>query len=160
MIQRILQIGNVDFDTAAGDDYNFVFSGVADPADVVHMVDDATVAVAPRVSATNRPRQSQLRRRPRVAPNSDGRGLGEPGRVAQCVGAVGALPGEVVELAAEVAVGGGLLVDRPVQVELLAERARAQVELLADEPGDLGVEIASVPKVSTITETGCETPIA
>ncbi len=42
VIQRMLQIGNVDFDTAAGDDYNFVFSGVANPADVVHMVDDAT----------------------------------------------------------------------------------------------------------------------
>jgi uncharacterized membrane protein YdbT with pleckstrin-like domain len=42
VLQRILQIGNVDFDTAAGDDYNFVFSGVADPADVVHMVDEAT----------------------------------------------------------------------------------------------------------------------
>ena len=42
VIQRVLQIGDVDFDTAAGDDYNFVFSGVSDPADVVHMVDDAT----------------------------------------------------------------------------------------------------------------------
>jgi uncharacterized membrane protein YdbT with pleckstrin-like domain len=42
VLQRLLQIGSVDFDTAAGDDYNFVFSGVADPADVVHMVDDAT----------------------------------------------------------------------------------------------------------------------
>jgi uncharacterized membrane protein YdbT with pleckstrin-like domain len=42
VIQRVLQIGNVDFDTAAGDDYNFVFSGVADPGDVVHMVDEAT----------------------------------------------------------------------------------------------------------------------
>ena len=42
VIQRILQIGNVDFDTAAGDDYNFVFDGVAAPADVVHMVDEAT----------------------------------------------------------------------------------------------------------------------
>ena len=38
----MLQIGDVDFDTAAGDDYNFVFDGVADPADVVHMVDEAT----------------------------------------------------------------------------------------------------------------------
>jgi membrane protein YdbS with pleckstrin-like domain len=42
VIQRLLQVGDVDFDTAAGDDYNFVFAGVADPADVVHMVDDAT----------------------------------------------------------------------------------------------------------------------
>jgi uncharacterized membrane protein YdbT with pleckstrin-like domain len=42
VLQRMLQIGNVDFDTAAGDDYNFVFAGVSDPADVVHMVDEAT----------------------------------------------------------------------------------------------------------------------
>ena len=42
----MLQIGNVDFDTAAGDDYNFVFDGVADPADVVHMVDQATGAAS------------------------------------------------------------------------------------------------------------------
>ena len=38
----MLQVGDVDFDTAAGDDYNFVFAGVAEPADVVHMVDQAT----------------------------------------------------------------------------------------------------------------------
>jgi uncharacterized membrane protein YdbT with pleckstrin-like domain len=42
VIQRILQIGDVDFDTAAGDDYNFIFAGVAEPADVVHRVDQAT----------------------------------------------------------------------------------------------------------------------
>lgn len=40
--QRLMQIGDVDFDTAATDDYNFVFVGVADPADVVHRVDQAT----------------------------------------------------------------------------------------------------------------------
>jgi uncharacterized membrane protein YdbT with pleckstrin-like domain len=42
VIQRMLQIGNVDFDTAAGDDYNFVFEGVADPDEVVEAVDHAT----------------------------------------------------------------------------------------------------------------------
>jgi uncharacterized membrane protein YdbT with pleckstrin-like domain len=42
VLQRVLQVGDVDFDTAAGDDYNFVFGGVAEPADVVHMVDQAT----------------------------------------------------------------------------------------------------------------------
>ena len=42
VFQRILQIGDVDFDTAAGDDYNFTFAGVAEPADVVHSVDQAT----------------------------------------------------------------------------------------------------------------------
>jgi uncharacterized membrane protein YdbT with pleckstrin-like domain len=40
--QRIMQIGDVDFDTAATDDYNFVFAGVADPGEVVHRVDQAT----------------------------------------------------------------------------------------------------------------------
>jgi uncharacterized membrane protein YdbT with pleckstrin-like domain len=40
--QRLMQIGDVDFDTAASDDYNFVFSGVANPGDVVEAVDKAT----------------------------------------------------------------------------------------------------------------------
>jgi len=44
--QRVMQIGDVDFDTAATDDYNFIFAGVADPADVVHRVDQATGAAA------------------------------------------------------------------------------------------------------------------
>ena len=44
--QRVMQIGDVDFDTAATDDYNFVFAGVADPAEVVHRVDQATGADA------------------------------------------------------------------------------------------------------------------
>jgi uncharacterized membrane protein YdbT with pleckstrin-like domain len=44
--QRLMQIGDVDFDTAAGDDYNFIFAGVADPAGVVHAVDQATGANA------------------------------------------------------------------------------------------------------------------
>jgi uncharacterized membrane protein YdbT with pleckstrin-like domain len=44
--QRVMQIGDVDFDTAASDDYNFVFVGVADPGEVVHRVDQATGAGA------------------------------------------------------------------------------------------------------------------
>ena len=61
----MLQIGNVDFDTAAGDDYNFVFAGVADPADVVHMVDQATGAAArPTASATSPRRAARASRRP------------------------------------------------------------------------------------------------
>jgi len=44
--QRLMQIGDVDFDTAATDDYDFVFYGVADPANVVHEVDRATGADA------------------------------------------------------------------------------------------------------------------
>jgi uncharacterized membrane protein YdbT with pleckstrin-like domain len=44
--QRLMQIGDVDFDTAASDDYNFVFVGVAGPGEVVHAVDQATAANA------------------------------------------------------------------------------------------------------------------
>jgi len=40
--QRLMQIGDVDFDTAASDDYNFIFAGVANPGEVVHAVDQAT----------------------------------------------------------------------------------------------------------------------
>ena len=46
-LQRMLQVGDVDFDTAAGDDYNFIFVGVADPAEVVDMVDRATSTASP-----------------------------------------------------------------------------------------------------------------
>jgi uncharacterized membrane protein YdbT with pleckstrin-like domain len=42
--QRVMQIGDVDFDTAASDDYNFIFTGVADPGEVVQSVDRATGA--------------------------------------------------------------------------------------------------------------------
>ena len=60
VLQRALQVGDVDFDTAAGDDYNFVFSGVAEPADVVHMVDTATRPAAGlgEVTAERSPGQS------------------------------------------------------------------------------------------------------
>src|SRR6185295_19575530 len=42
--QRIMQIGDVDFDTAASGDYDFIFYGVADPQGVVERVDRATGA--------------------------------------------------------------------------------------------------------------------
>ena len=44
LLQRLLQVGDVDFDTAAGDDYNFIFTGVANPDEVVEQVDRATHA--------------------------------------------------------------------------------------------------------------------
>lgn len=47
VFQRILQIGDVDFDTAASDNENeFVFNGVSDPQGVVTEVDTATSAGA------------------------------------------------------------------------------------------------------------------
>ena len=41
LFQRMLKVGDVDFDTAGSGDYDFSFDGVADPEDVVHKVDEA-----------------------------------------------------------------------------------------------------------------------
>lgn len=38
VLERLMQVGTVDFDTAAGDDYQFAFGGVADPGEVVESV--------------------------------------------------------------------------------------------------------------------------
>src|SRR5205823_14928167 len=51
-------------------------------------------------------------------------------RVPQLGRLVGALPGQVVVLAAEVAVRCRLLVDRPVQAQVPTDRARPKVEVL------------------------------
>ena len=40
--ERLMQIGDVDFDTAGTDDSNFVFEGVAQPEEVVQQVEHAT----------------------------------------------------------------------------------------------------------------------
>jgi uncharacterized membrane protein YdbT with pleckstrin-like domain len=42
LLQRLLRIGDVDFDTAAGQELDFIFSGVAEPADVIHRVGETT----------------------------------------------------------------------------------------------------------------------
>lgn len=41
MFERLLGVGTVDFDTAAGDDYEFAFRGVADPEGISQVVDRA-----------------------------------------------------------------------------------------------------------------------
>jgi uncharacterized membrane protein YdbT with pleckstrin-like domain len=46
IFQRLVRVGTVDFDTAAGDDYEFRFAGVANPAGVVAKVDRATAGAA------------------------------------------------------------------------------------------------------------------
>lgn len=48
VLQRLLQVGTVEFDTAGGDDYDFNFAGVADPEQVVRAVDQAHRAAAHR----------------------------------------------------------------------------------------------------------------
>ena len=47
VIERILQVGTVDFDTAGTDDSEFRFIGVANPAEVVRAVDRAQRAAQP-----------------------------------------------------------------------------------------------------------------
>src|SRR5690242_20824368 len=51
-------------------------------------------------------------------------------------GLVGVLPGEARFVAAEVAVGGGLPVDGPAQVQLLHQGGRPQVEVVANQACD------------------------
>ena len=63
LLERILQVGDVDFDTAAGDDYNFIFVGVADPAEVVESVDRATHATSP-TSLGDQPARQQAPQEP------------------------------------------------------------------------------------------------
>jgi uncharacterized membrane protein YdbT with pleckstrin-like domain len=41
LFQRVVQVGDVDFDTAGSGDYDFSFDGVADPQEVVQKVDEA-----------------------------------------------------------------------------------------------------------------------
>jgi uncharacterized membrane protein YdbT with pleckstrin-like domain len=49
LLERVVQVGTVDFDTAGSDDSEFRFVGVADPAEVVARVDRAQRAAgAPR----------------------------------------------------------------------------------------------------------------
>jgi uncharacterized membrane protein YdbT with pleckstrin-like domain len=52
--ERVMQIGNVDFDTAGTDDSDFVFEGVAQPEQVVERVDRATQA-SPRHAGLGEP---------------------------------------------------------------------------------------------------------
>jgi uncharacterized membrane protein YdbT with pleckstrin-like domain len=41
LLERILRVGTVDFDTAAGAEYDFKFRGVSDPHQIVRTVDRA-----------------------------------------------------------------------------------------------------------------------
>jgi hypothetical protein len=63
-------------------------------------------------------------------------------------------------LAAEVAVGGGLLEDWAVQVEVLAEGAGRMSNSCSTSWEIFESGSTPVPKVSTMRETGWATPIA
>src|SRR3954462_12587454 len=55
VFQRMLQVGDVDFDTAGTDDYGFTFAGVANPDEVVQQVDRATAAVTAGAQGRGQP---------------------------------------------------------------------------------------------------------
>ncbi len=57
LIQRLLQIGDIDFDTASNDPTDFVFAGVADPAAIVEKVHKATGDAAESGLGDEPPRQ-------------------------------------------------------------------------------------------------------
>ncbi len=87
--QRLMQIGDVDFDTAATDDYNFVFVGVADPADVVHASTRRPGRTPPaRTAWARRSRRADPRR-----PAPEGQGSGP---VSELTGPVDRHPRQVV----------------------------------------------------------------
>src|SRR5579864_1410692 len=67
----------------------------------------------------------------------DARRLRDARGRAQLLCLVGALPREVPFVAAEVAVRGGLRVDRAPEVEVAQDRGRTQIEVLANELFDL-----------------------
>ena len=47
LLERLLDVGDVSFDTAGGAEFDFSFRGVAGPRDIVRMVDDALRRHAP-----------------------------------------------------------------------------------------------------------------
>ncbi len=51
-LERILQVGSVDFDTAGTDDSDFTFSGVANPEEIVAAVDHAQHAPESRTQGS------------------------------------------------------------------------------------------------------------
>src|SRR6267143_5285019 len=88
------------------------------------------------VSTERTPRPPRLRGDPSCLGGAGGLAL-EAGGAAEGVGPVGPLPGELGLAAAEVAVGGGLLVDRAQEVQVLDDARRLEAEGLADRPRDL-----------------------
>jgi len=65
-LQRVLQVGTVDFDTAGTDDSNFTFAGVAQPEQVVRDVDEAQrEALAANAAAEQQP-QAQVPGQPQA----------------------------------------------------------------------------------------------
>ena len=81
-----------------------------------------------------------------------------------CVGEVGLLPGEaavLVRRAAEMAVGRGAAVDRPVELERAADVGRASAGRSPAAPSaSLRSSTLPVPWVSTRSDIGSATPIA
>ena len=86
----------------------------------------------------------------------------EAERVAQGLGHVGPLPREqsVVGVAAEMAVGGGRLINRPLQIERLIIPAGRKSNSSRKVAKSLFSGTMPVSKVSTSSETGSATPIA
>ena len=68
LYQRIMQIGDVDFDTAGTGDYDFVFAGVANPGEVVQRVDQATGAEAAGTHGLGEAQAPTEVQRPAAAP--------------------------------------------------------------------------------------------
>ena len=84
----------------------------------------------------------------------------QAGLLGKSGGLVCGLPGELRLGAAKVAVGGGLLIDGPAEIQALDDALGSECKVLADQFGQLGFAPLPVPKVSMRTLTGSATPMA
>ena len=82
------------------------------------------------------------------------------GLLGQGGGLVGGFPGELRLGAAEVAVGGGLLVDGTAQVQALDDSLGGEQKFFLTNSVSLASPTLPVPKVSMRTLTGSATPMA
>ncbi len=55
VLERLLRVGTVDFDTAGGGDYDFKFAGVASPNEIAHAVDRAQEAAGAAAATETSP---------------------------------------------------------------------------------------------------------
>ena len=70
------------------------------------------------------------------------------------------LPWKVNICTAKVTISSSLFVDRTAKIKHLDDTSRTKVKILTNDLNKLGLRKLPVPKVFTLTDVGCATPIA
>ena len=84
----------------------------------------------------------------------------QPSGLAQGIGLVGLFPRELDIVASEVTVGSRLAINRAAQVQVTDDRAGRRSKFSSTSLAIFSSAILPVPKVSTLMESGCATPMA